>query len=84
VKEILAKPEYHHFLQAENRGGTAGASGGHHHSPTPPAYQTPPDLPQNMGLAAIMDGIEAIKNQQKPAVPSILNMNVPMGIKRQA
>jgi hypothetical protein len=37
-----------------------------------------------MGLAAIMDGIEAIKNQQKPAVPPVINMAVPFGIKRQA
>ena len=61
VREQLARPEFAHFVRAENQGGTAGGSGGHLSPPTQPANlpQQTEWTPPNMGLAIVADAIAA-------------------------
>ncbi len=83
VKEMLGKPEFAHFVRPGSTGGTAGSTGGHHTAPTAPAQATTEQPPVNMGVAAIMDTLSAMKEQQgfNAGIPANLNPRAAFGLK---
>jgi hypothetical protein len=81
VKEMLGKPEYAHFVKAQNTGGTAGVTGAHFTGPTAAPQAMPEQAPPNMGIAAIMD---VVSRQQELAqahanIPANLNPAIGFG-----
>lgn len=83
VKEMLGKPEFAHFVRPGSTGGTAGTTGGHHMPPTPSGQPTPEQPPVNMGIAAIMDTLSAMKEKQNfnAGIPDNLNPRAAFGLK---
>jgi hypothetical protein len=63
VTASLAKPEYAHFIRAQNPGGgTAGTTGAHQSAPTPAANLTAqPPADMNLSQAVIL----AMASQKK-------------------
>lgn len=81
VAQQLARPEYSHFVRAQNPGGgTGGVDPAGQAAPTNPAQTPLAPQPRNMGEAVIlhMQGIQ--KAQGDPRA----NMNLSMGLKRTA
>jgi hypothetical protein len=73
----LARPEYAHFLRAQNpTGGTAGTTGAHQAAPTP-ASPAAPTTPKNFGEAIVLQMQEIYKGQPSDAR---LNPAAPMGL----
>jgi hypothetical protein len=78
VTSHLSRPEYAHFIRAQNpAGGTGGTTGAHQAGPTPP--QTPPPAvePKTFGEAIILQMQELRKSQP---TDNRVNLAVPMGL----
>jgi hypothetical protein len=83
VREILAKPEFSHYMKAQSTGGTGGTTGGHQMAPTAPAQTTPEQVPTVMGVAAIMDVISRRQEEQQlnAGIPAALNPRAAFGLR---
>jgi hypothetical protein len=79
VQTQLSRPEYAHFIRAQNPGGgtAAGVAGGSLAAPTSPANPANPVQPKNFGEAIILQMQELAKNQPSDAR---LNPAAPMGL----
>jgi hypothetical protein len=79
VQAQLARPEYAHFVRAQNPGGgTAGTTGAHQAAPTSPGNPAAQSQPKNFGEAIILQMQEISKTQPSdprlnPAAPMALN-----------
>ena len=66
IGTILGRPEFAHFLRAQNPGGGSGSRGGALSAPTSPANPTAPVEPKNFSEAVIMQMAAAAKTTADP------------------
>jgi hypothetical protein len=81
VKDQLGKEEYSHFLKPTSTGGTGGATGAHLSSPTPGAAGNQQAVPQQLGVAAVLDTISRINEQKEmyKDIPATVNPRAGFG-----
>lgn len=77
VSAQLTRPEYAHFLRAQNPGGGTAAGQPVQAEPTPPANPPAPVQPRNMGEAVIMH----MQSVQKVQGDARANMGLGFGLK---
>jgi hypothetical protein len=80
IKAQLGRPEFAHFLRAQNPGGGTAAGQPVQAAPTPPANPSMAPQPRNMGEAVILH----MQGVQKAQGDSRANMNLPMGLRAAA
>jgi hypothetical protein len=76
IGAMLGRPEFAHFLRAQNPAGGTGVVGGQS-IPTPPAHQAPPVEPKNFSEAVLMQYATQTKQLADPR----LNPTVPFGLR---
>lgn len=77
VKAQLERPEFAHFVRAQAQGGTAGTTGAHQTTPTPPAQTQPPQAPRTLGEAVILQ----MQNMKKDEPDPRFNLAAPFGLR---
>lgn len=77
IKAQLGRPEYAHFLRAQNPGGGTAAGQPVQATQTPPANPAFAPQPRNMGEAVILH----MQGLQKAQGDARSNMHLPMGLK---
>jgi hypothetical protein len=78
VQQQLARPEYAHFVRAQNPGGgTGGVQPSAQALPSTPANPAQMPQPKNMGEAVILH----MQNMQKAQGDPRANLSLPMGLK---
>ncbi len=77
IKAQLGRPEYAHFLRAQNPGGGTASGQSVQAAPTPPANPAAPPQPRNMGEAVILH----MQSVQKTQGDARANMGLPLGLR---
>ncbi len=77
VRAQLERPEYAHFVRAQAQGGTAGTTGAHQTTPTPPSAPTTSPVPKTLGEAVILQ----MQTKKKDELDPRLNLGSSFGLR---
>ncbi|MHB1559505.1 MAG: hypothetical protein ACYC61_18820, partial [Isosphaeraceae bacterium] len=80
IKAQLGRPEFAHFLRAQNPGGGTASGQSVQAAPTPPANPSMAPQPRNMGEAVILH----MQSLQKSQGDARANMGLPLGLRSAA